>query len=127
MNKMMLLKTQVKNIKCFVFQSICLISFIAIYFKIQGPDVLQPGGAETRTCPMTGGCSIPHSLIVLVSEPKGHALCSASLPAPASISMETSQDVPDQQQGLNLPPPLWCADQTPQYSCFQVLSRDFCQ
>ena len=33
MNKMMLLKTQVKNIKCFVFQSICLISFNAIYIK----------------------------------------------------------------------------------------------
>ena len=54
--------------------------------------MLQPGGAETRTCPMTGGCSVPHPVIVLVSKLKGHALCSASLPAPASVSMETNQD-----------------------------------
>ena len=89
--------------------------------------MLQPGGAETRTCPMTGGCSISHPVIVLVSEPKGHTLCSASLPAPVSVSMETKQDVSDQQQSPNFSPSLWCADQTPQDSYFLVTSRDFCQ
>ena len=56
----------------FVFQSICLIYFIAIYFKIQGPDVLQPGGAETRTCPMTRGAANCALVTVLVSTPNGH-------------------------------------------------------
>ena len=57
----------------------------------------------------------------------GRARCSASLPAPASIPMETKQDVPDQQQSLNLTPSLWCADQTPQYSYSLMISCDFYQ
>jgi len=44
-------------------------------------------------------------LIVLVSMQKGHflgrhALCSSSLPTPASVYMETKQDIPDKQQSL---------------------------
>ena len=39
--------------------------------------------------------------------------------------METKQDVPDQQQSLNLTPLLWGADQTPQYSHSLMISRDF--
>ena len=31
----------------------------------------------------------------------GRARCSTSLPTPASIPMETKQDIPDQQQSLN--------------------------
>ena len=67
-----------------------------------GP-VLQPGGAETRTRPMTWGCGklCPHDCPskhaqrdILVS---GRALHSASLPILGSISMETKQDIPDKQ------------------------------
>ena len=36
----------------------------------------------------------------------GCALCSASLPTPAAIPMETKQDVSDQQQSLNFTPSL---------------------
>ena len=42
-------------------------------------------------------------LVVLVSMPNGHfwgGTCSASLPTPASVSMETKQDIPGQQQSL---------------------------
>lgn len=46
----------------------------------------------------------------------GHALCFAPLPTPASLPMETKQDVPDQQQSFNFTPSLQCAIQTPQYS-----------
>ena len=42
-------------------------------------------------------------MIVLVSMPvAGRALRSPSLPTPASVPMETEQDVPDQPQSLNL-------------------------
>ena len=42
----------------------------------------------------------------------GRARCSTLLPTPASIPMETKQDIPDQQQSLNLTSSLWCANQT---------------
>ena len=62
--------------------------------------VLQPSGAEPAPC--QEGAANCAFLIVLVSMPKGHflgghALCSSSLPTPASISMETKQDIPDKQ------------------------------
>lgn len=68
--------------------------------------MLQPGGTETRTCPMTWGCgklcprdcpSKHAERDILVS---GCALRSASLPTFGSVSMETKQDIPDQQQSL---------------------------
>ena len=69
--------------------------------------MLQPGGAETRTYPMTGGCGKPYRCDCPSKHAEGTflgglALCSASLPTPASVPMETKQDVPDQLQSLNL-------------------------
>ena len=70
-------------------------------------------------------------VIVLVSMPNGHSWggsCSLlrSRPTPASIPMETKQDVPDQQQSFNFTPSLWCAIQTPQHSYSLMISCDFC-
>ena len=68
--------------------------------------------------------------MVLGSKPNWHSwggTCSASLPAPVSVSMETKQDVTDQQQSPNLTPSSWCADQTPQDSYFLTICCDFCQ
>lgn len=76
------------------------------------------------------GCGALRPPAVLGSKPNGHSwggTGSASLPASASISMETKQDGPDQQQSPNLTPSLWCADQTPQDSCFLTICCDFCQ
>ena len=88
------------------------------------------GGAEPRTCPMTGGwgkvcppdCAGKHARRHF----QGGA-CSLLLSAPVSVPMETKQDVPDQQQSLTFTPSLWRADQTSQYSYSLMVSWDFCQ
>ena len=97
------------------------------------PQLLQPGRAETRTRPMTWGCGklCPCDSLCKHAEGTflgaGQALCSTSLPAPASIHMETKQDVPDQQQSFNFTPSLGCADQTHQYSYSLMIPHNFCQ
>ena len=63
--------------------------------KIWAP-LLQPGRAETRTYPMTGGCGKLHPRNCPSKHAKGTflgglALCSTSLPTPASVPMETKQ------------------------------------
>ena len=95
--------------------------------------MLQPGGAETRTCPMTRGCGRlcprdclgKHAKRTFLGQDV-HALCSASLPSPASVPMETKQDVADQQQSLNFTPSSWRGDQTPQNSNSVKISCNFC-
>ena len=62
--------------------------------------MLQPGGTETRL-EGVADCAL---VIIQVCRTDilgvGPALCSTSLHNPASISMETKQDIPDQQQSL---------------------------
>ena len=87
--------------------------------------VLQPGGTETRTCPMTWGCgklcprdcpSKHAERDILVS---GCALRSASLP--------TFGSSPWKQSKIFLTNSRACANQTPQYGYSLMISCDFCQ
>ena len=61
---------------------------------------------------MTGGCGklrppdCPSKQAEGTFLGAGYLSASASLPASASVSVETKQDVPDQQQSLHLPPSL---------------------
>ena len=43
-------------------------------------------------------------------------------PSPCVHPRGNKTNVPDQQQSLTFTPSLWCADQTPQYSSFLVIS-----
>lgn len=97
---------------------------------ICSPVVLQPGGAGpgTHTSLLKGAnndCPSKHAQQTCLGwDP---VLCFSSLPAPASIPMETKRKCSMINSGVLILLPLHSvADETPQYNYFLGISCDFC-